>query len=79
MEYKITNQIIKTVQNGIYYNPPGKHYGDDTLTVSCDMCECNNQDNPELDTFIGYGTHNDLCIKCVNQVKTYLMNNTMAN
>ena len=74
MEHLLTNQIIKTVQYGTYYKPPGKHYGDGTLTVSCDLCERNNKNNPELNTFVGYGTHRDLCIECVQQVKIYLAN-----
>lgn len=74
MKPLITKFMIKTVQYGIYYKPPGIHYGNETLTVSCDLCERNNKDNPELDTFVGYDSYRDLCIECVKEIQLLLRN-----
>jgi len=47
------------VENGVFYNPAWKHYGERT-SVFCDKCR------KEVSMCIGYGKK-DLCLKCASE------------
>lgn len=48
------------VNNGNYFFPAWKHYGNKNLAVNCDRCNKSN-----LQACIGYGEI-DLCLNCVD-------------
>jgi len=52
----------RIINNGVYYFPAWKHYGNQNLTVNCDRCNKSN-----LQACIGHGDI-DLCLSCVDQL-----------
>lgn len=50
------------INNGIYFFPAWKHYGNQNLTINCDRCNKSN-----LQACIGHGDI-DLCLSCVDQL-----------
>ena len=64
-ESYITNDMIETVK----YGKIDPSFDKNTI-IYCDLCDRDNLDYPELNnTFINYGI-SDLCMNCVDLVKT---------
>jgi len=53
------------IQNGNYFFPAWKHYGNPQLNVTCDRCNKTN-----LQACIGYGDR-DLCLLCADNLTSF--------
>lgn len=54
-----SNDVKSIIEFGVYYNPSGRHYGQNSTNVVCDRCK-----KTGLDACMGYGGSLDLCIPC---------------
>jgi hypothetical protein len=56
------HDYLQIIINGQWFYPAWKHYGNDTICVSCSRCNTSN-----LNVVVGY-INKDLCLKCAQVI-----------